>query len=138
MVEKLIRACHLRGYIREPAHIEKTAPAVERITNISKLMLKPRPTINYILGEPADDLYQSKRQRRKLLRASIVRTRANTINTPDNSRAVQPIDGPISFSPINPSKVITPHHDALVLTLCINNFDIHRVLVDLDSATDLL
>ena len=31
-----------------------------------------------------------------------------------------------------------PHYDALVLTLCINGFDVHRVLIDLSSATDLL
>ena len=34
--------------------------------------------------------------------------------------------------------VITPHQDALVLTLCINNFDVHRVLIDHGSAIDLL
>ena len=62
----------------------------------------------------------------------------NIISTPDNNKAIQPIDGPISFRPINPSKVITPHHDALVLNLCINNFDVHRVLVDPGSAADLL
>ena len=62
----------------------------------------------------------------------------NTINTPDNSRAIQPVDGPISFPPINPSRVITPHHDALVLTLCINNFDVHKVLVNPGSEVDLL
>ena len=39
---------------------------------------------------------------------------------------------------INPSRVITPHHDALALTLCINNFDVHRVLVDLGNAIYLL
>ena len=32
----------------------------------------------------------------------------------------------------------TPHYDALVLTLCINNFDVHRVLVDPGSTADLL
>ena len=31
-----------------------------------------------------------------------------------------------------------PHYDALVLTLCINGFDVHRVLVDPGNATDLL
>ena len=62
----------------------------------------------------------------------------NTISTLDNSKAIQPVDGPISFPPINLSRVITSHHDALVLTLCINDFDVHRVLVDLGSATDLL
>ena len=62
----------------------------------------------------------------------------NTISTPDNSKAIQPVDSPISFPPINPSKVITPHHDALMLTLCINNFDVHRVLVDPSSVANLL
>ena len=72
------------------------------------------------------------------MRTAIVRARVNTISTPDNSRAIQPVDGPISFPPINPGRVITPHHDALVLTLCINNFDVHKVLVDPSSMTDLL
>ena len=27
-------------------------------------------------------------------------------------------------------RVITPHHNALVLTLCITDFDVHKVLVD--------
>ena len=31
-----------------------------------------------------------------------------------------------------------PHYDALVLTLCINGFDVHRVLVNLGSAVGLL
>ena len=31
-----------------------------------------------------------------------------------------------------------PHYDALVLTLCISGFDVHRVLVDPGSAADLL
>ena len=73
-----------------------------------------------------------------MLRAAIVRARVNTIHVPDNSRAIQPIDGPISFPPINPSRVITLHHDALVLTLCIDDFDVHRVLVDLGKEADLL
>ena len=57
---------------------------------------------------------------------------------PDSSRAIQLIDGPISFPPVNPSRIITQHHDALVLTLCINDFNVHRVLVDPGSAVDLL
>ena len=31
-----------------------------------------------------------------------------------------------------------PHYDALILTLYISGFDVHRVLVDSGSATDLL
>ena len=31
-----------------------------------------------------------------------------------------------------------PHYEALVLTLCINSFDVHRILVDPGSVEDLL
>ena len=31
-----------------------------------------------------------------------------------------------------------PHYDALILTLCINCFDVHMVLIDPGSVTDLL
>ena len=121
-----------------PDRPAETAPVVETIATNSELPSEPLPTINYMLGSPTDDQYHSKRHRKKLLRAATVRARVNTISTPDNSRAIEPVDDPISFPPINPSKVITPHHNALVLTLCINNFDVHRMLVDPGSAVDLL
>ena len=73
-----------------------------------------------------------------MLRVASVRAQVNTISTLESSTAVQPIDGPISFPPINPARVITPHYDALILTLCINNFDVHRVLVDPESSAKLL
>ena len=123
-MERLIRVGHLRRYVRETVRRE--------------LPPKPRPTINYILGGPVDDQYQSKHQKRRLLRAATARARVNTIHVPDSSRAIQPIDGPISFPLVNPFRVVTPHHDALVLTLCINDFGVHRVQVDLGSVADLL
>ena len=62
----------------------------------------------------------------------------NTIHVPDSSRAIHPINDPIAFPPVNQSRVITLPHDALVLTLCINDFDVHKVLVDPGNAADLL
>ena len=73
-----------------------------------------------------------------MLSVATVRAKVNTIRTPESSTTVQPIDGPISFPPINPTRVITPHYDALILTLCINNFDVHRILIDPGSAAELL
>ena len=73
-----------------------------------------------------------------MLRAASVRAKVNTVRAQENITAIQPVDDPISFPPINPTRVITPHYDALVLTVGINNFNVHRVLVDLGSATDLL
>ena len=119
LVERLIRAGH-RRYVRETVRGAKVAPAVERIA----ARTEPRPTINYIRGDPVDDQYQSKRQKRRLLRAATARARVNTIHVPDSSRAIQPIDSPISFPPVNPSRVITPHHSdsyllyVLMISMC--------------------
>ena len=138
MVERLIKACHLRRYVQEMVRGAKTAPVVERIAASVEPLLEPRSTINYILGSPVDDQYQFKNQKKRLLRVATVWARVSTIHVLDSSGAIQPIDDLISFPPVNLSRVITLHHDALLLTLCINNFDVHRVLVDLCSATDLL
>ena len=73
-----------------------------------------------------------------MLWAASVRDRVNTISNRGDVPAILPVDGLISFPPINPTQVITPHYDALVLTICINNFDVHRVLVDPGSAADPL
>ena len=114
----------------------EAAFAVKRIAESVKLPPKYWPSINYILGDPADNQYQSKSQKKRLLRAATVQARVNTIHVLDSNRAIQPIDDAISFPPINPSRVITPHHNTLVLNLCINDFEVHRVLVDPGSAAD--
>ena len=96
------------------------------------------PTINFILGGPVDSQYHSKKQRRKMVRAASVKDRVNTVITRGDTTAVLPVDGLISFPPINPTRVITPHYDALVLIVCINSFDVHKVFINLGNATDLL
>ena len=116
----------------------QATPTVPRIAASAELLPESKPTINYILGGPADDQCQSKRQKKRLLCAATVQARVNTIHILDNGRAIQPINGPISFPPVNLSTVITPHHNTLVLTLCINDFDVHIVLVDPNSGADLL
>ena len=73
-----------------------------------------------------------------MLRTASVRTRVNSISSQGNAPAAQPVDDPISFPPINPTRVITPHYDDLVLAICINGFDVHRVLVDPCSTANLL
>ena len=138
LVEKLIWAGHLRRYIWELTRGTEVASAADRAITGAKHPFEPRPIINFILGGQTDHQYQSKRQRRKMLRAASVRARINTISTSESGTAIQPVDGPISFPPINSTRVITPYYDALVLTLCIQNFDVHRVLVDPGSAADLL
>ena len=89
-------------------------------------------------GGPINSQYQSKKQQRGKLREASVRARVNTVSDRGNIAAVFLMDGPISFPPINPTRVITPHYDELVLIVCINSFDVHRVLVNPSSAADLL
>ena len=62
----------------------------------------------------------------------------NVVHTESGQGEVEPIDGPISFPLVNLNRVIMPHYDALVLTLYINGFDVHRVLVDPCSVANLL
>ena len=91
MVKKLIKASHLKRYVQEMVHGAKAAPAIERITANAELPLEPQPTINYILGSPIDNQYQSKRQKKRLLRAATVRAWVNTIHVPDSSGVIQPL-----------------------------------------------
>ena len=86
----------------------------------------------------SDYQYQSKRQQKKLLRATTVKARVNAIHTVSKHEETKVVDVLISFPPINPNRVIVPHYDALVLTLCIIGFNVHMVLIDPSSATNLL
>ena len=138
LVERLIQAGHLRRYLRESTRGATVAPTADRAIAEIEHAPEPRPTINFILGGPADNQYQSKKQRRRMIQEALIRSKVNVISNWGDVPAVLPIDDPISFPPINPTQVITPHYDALVLTVCINSFDVHRVLIDPGSADDLL
>ena len=90
------------------------------------------------MGSRSDDQYQLKRKQRKVLRAATIKARVNSIHVEGRHEETKPIDSPIFFPLVNPNIIIVPHYDALVLTLCINSFDVHRVLVDPGSVPDLL
>ena len=72
------------------------------------------------------------------MRAAIVKARVNGIHMEGIYEETSPIDNPKSFPLVNPNRVIVPHYDAPVLTLCINVFDVHMVIIDNSSAVDLL
>ena len=55
LVEKLIKAGHLRRYIRDVDHRVESKQVVDRITACAAVPAKSRPSINYILGGPSDD-----------------------------------------------------------------------------------
>ena len=138
MVEKFIKARHLRRYVREPDHRVESGQAAGRITAGVTTPTESRPAINYILGGPFDDQYQSKRKQKKILRAATIKARVNAIHAKGRHEETKPIEDPVSFPHVNSNRIIVPHYDALVLTFCINDFDMHKVLIDLGSVADLL
>ena len=109
-VEKLIRAGHLRRYLRGPTSGAPAIPATDRVVEKIEHAPEPRPTINFILGGPADSQYKTKKQRRRTLRTTSIRARINAISHQGSAPAAQPVDGPISFPPINPAR---GHHTTL-------------------------
>ena len=117
---------------------EEFAPTSGRVATSVVALLEPRLAINYILGGSLDDQYQSKRQQKKRLRETTVKSRVNVVHRSDSREETKPIDYPISFPTINLNRVIMSHYDAIVLTLCINCFDVHKVLADPGSAANLL
>ena len=108
VVERLIKSRHLMRYIREVDYEEESALAIGKITTGAITPLETRAAINYILGGPLDDQYQSKHQQNKLLREATVKAQVKVVQTRDSQEDTKPIDGPISFPPVKPNRVIIP------------------------------
>ncbi|KAL6350287.1 hypothetical protein AAG906_004235 [Vitis piasezkii] len=55
-----------------------------------------------------------------------------------DKRGPRLIDGTIIFPPVNPTRTLQPHHDALILSLEIGDFDVRSILVDPGNSVDLV
>ncbi|RVW31289.1 Transposon Tf2-12 polyprotein [Vitis vinifera] len=136
LVEKLIKAGHLKQYLRSdaggrdvPQNPNSGAPRAPATT---------KAVINYINGGPSDEEYDSRRKRQRLLRAASVRERINSIQPRLTRGGPRPIDGTIIFPLVDPTRTLQPHRDALILSLEIGNFDVRHILVDPGSSVDLV
>ena len=136
LVERLIKAGHLKQYLRSEARVRDTPRNSDPRT--SKTPIAPKAVINYIHGRPLDEEYNSKRKRQRLLRAASVRERFNCIWPGVTDGSAQPIDGTIVFPPIDPTRILQPHRDALILFLGIGDFDVRRILINPGNSADLL
>ena len=103
-----------------------------------RVPVAPKAIINYITGGPSDEEYDSRRKRQKLLRAASIRERINSIRPGLTGESPRPIDGTIIFPPVDPTRTLQPHRDALILSLEIGDFDVRRILVDPGSSADLV
>eukprot|EP00261_Vitis_vinifera_P029334 XP_010663874.1 PREDICTED: uncharacterized protein LOC104882409 [Vitis vinifera] len=118
LVERLIKAGHLKQYLRTDTgggdvsqHNNSGAPRAPVAT---------KAVINYINGGPSDEEYDSRRKRQKLLWAASIRESINSIR------------------PVDPTRTLQPHRDALILSLEIGDFDVRRILVDPGNSADLV
>ncbi|XP_034701000.1 uncharacterized protein LOC117926018 [Vitis riparia] len=134
MVEDLLKAGHLKQYIR-PAPQGEESP---RNRGPRAPAAPVRTMINYIYGGPLDDEYNSKRKRQRLLRAATVREHVSSIRPGLAAGSIHPIDGTIVFPAIDPTRVLQPHRDALVLTLGVGDYEVKIILIDPSSSADLL
>ena len=94
LLEKLIRASLLRRFLREPTRGAAAATTIGRLVAEIEPAPEPRSTINFILGGPIDNQYQSNKQRRRLLRTASVKARVNAISDRGEAPSARPVDGP--------------------------------------------
>ena len=136
LVERLIRAGHLKQYLHSDAGGRDASR--NHNSGAPKAPATPKAVINYINGGPSDEEYDSKRKRQKLLRAASVHKRVNSIRLGITEGGPRPIDGTIIFPPVDPTRILHPHRDALILSLKIGDFDVRHILVDPGSSADLV
>ncbi|XP_034672504.1 uncharacterized protein LOC117904092 [Vitis riparia] len=136
LVERLIKAGHLKQYLRLDTRVRDTPRNHDSGT--PKIPIAPKAIINYSHGGPLDEEYYSKRKRHGLLRAASVRERVNSIRPGITGGGPRPINGTIILPPVDPTRILQPHRDALILSLEMRDFDVRRILVDPGSSADLL
>ncbi|RVW62197.1 Transposon Ty3-I Gag-Pol polyprotein [Vitis vinifera] len=136
LVEKLIKAGHLKQYLRSDTKGKVTSQ--HHNPGAPRAPAAPKAIINYINGGPSDEEYDSRRKRQKLLRVASICERINSIRPGLTGGGPCPIDGTIIFPPVDPTRTLQPHRDALILSLEIGDFDMRHILVDPGSSTDLV
>ena len=127
---------HLKQYLRSDAKVRDTPRNCDSGT--PRTLIAPKAIINYIHGGPLDEEYNSKRKRQKLLRDASVHERVNTIRPGVTDGSAQPINWTIVFPPVDPTRILQLHRDALILSLEMGDFDVRRILIDLSSSAYLL
>ncbi|KAL6337612.1 hypothetical protein AAG906_037205 [Vitis piasezkii] len=89
------------------------------------------------LDTEGKDEYDSKRKRRNCCGPHQY-ANALTPSARTNGKGPRPIDGTIIFPPVDPTRTLQPHRDALILSLDIGDYDVRRILVDPGSSADLV
>ena len=136
LIERLIKAGHLKQYLRSDTRGRDASQ--HHNPGAPRAPAAPKAVINYINRGPSDEEYDSKRKRQKLLQTASIRERINSIRSELTGEGPRPIDGTIIFSPVDSTRTLQPHQDALILSLEIGDFDVRRILVDPGSSADLM
>nr|CAN79252.1 hypothetical protein VITISV_038224 [Vitis vinifera] len=114
LVEKLIKAGHLKQYLRSDAGGREVSQ--HHNPGAPRAPATPKAVINYINGGPSDEEYDSKRKRQKLLRAASTRERINSIRPGLTGGSPRPIDGTIIFPPPHGTHLIGLENPGRILS----------------------
>ena len=99
LAERLIRVGHLKQYVSTIGGQRETTR--DLVVQASTNSMIPRAVINYIHGDPADEKYNSKRKRQRLLRTTFVRKHISSVQHDLPDGRMHPIDDTITFLLIN-------------------------------------
>ncbi|XP_034694093.1 uncharacterized protein LOC117920593 [Vitis riparia] len=88
LVERLIKAGHLKQYLRSNARGRDASR--NHNSGTPKAPAAPKAIINYINGSPSDEEHNSKRKRQRLLREALVRERVNSFQPGITAGALAP------------------------------------------------
>ncbi|KAL6326907.1 hypothetical protein AAG906_012183 [Vitis piasezkii] len=106
------------------------------ITTLGPRGPQPKAVINYINGAHLTRNMIPDGKGEIVMRS--IRERINSIRPGLTGEGPRPIDGTIIFPPVDPTRTLQPHRDALILSLEIGEFDVRRILVDPGSSADLV
>ena len=104
LVERLIRAGHLKQYLRSDAR--GTDASRNPNSGAPRVPVAPKAIISYINGGPMDEEYDSKRKKQRLLPEASVRELFNSIRPGIAGGGPRPIDGTIIFPPADPTRIL--------------------------------
>ncbi|XP_065617836.1 uncharacterized protein LOC136062569 [Quercus suber] len=129
-IEALIKQGKLQKFVsKKRTDLNRQEPAPRRDNQ------RPRPSIGdirMIVGGTAA-IGSSKKARKTYLR-SVLNVQL-TGSTPNTARVESPI---IGFTEEDARRLHHPHDDALVVSIRVGEYNVHRVLIDNDSSADIL
>ena len=107
LVERLIKVGHLKQYVWATGEQRKAAR--DLAAQVPTSLIAPKAIINYIHGGLIDEKYNSKWKKQRFLHADSIKERVSSIQHNFLEGSICPVDGIVTFPPVNACRVLQPH-----------------------------